>query len=88
MTPNLGGKDTLKFSGLLGLVNVSSTGEKFDQGDNLTMWAEAPFSTSSVLVLDPGVRWEPIDDIPVRLIVPFTKIRRSLYGWPSIPRPA
>ena len=56
---------------ITGLLNVSSRGGKLDQGQNLAMWAEAPFTTPSVLVLDPRARWEPIDAHTARLIVPF-----------------
>jgi hypothetical protein len=64
----LGGEGSLEITGL---VNTSSRGENFDQGQNLAMWAEAPFTTPSVLVLDPRTRWEPIDAHTARLIVPF-----------------
>lgn len=74
----LDGKGTLKITGLFGLVNVSGEGEKFDQGDNLAMWAEAPFTTPSALVLDPRVRWEPMDDTSARLIVPFGEGEETL----------
>jgi hypothetical protein len=56
---------------ITGLLNVASRGGKLDQGQNLAMWAEAPFTTPSVLVLDPRARWEPIDAHTARLIVPF-----------------
>ncbi len=71
----LGGKGSLEITGL---VNMSSTGEKFDQGENLAMWGEAPFTTPSALVLDPRVRWEPIDAHGARLIVPFGEKEESL----------
>jgi hypothetical protein len=67
----LDGKGTLKITGLFGLIKVSGEGEKFDQGDNLAMWAEAPFTTPSALVLDPRIRWDPIDANSARLVVPF-----------------
>ncbi len=67
----LGGKGSLDISGLFGLLNISDSGEKFDQGQNLAMWAEALYTTPSVLVLDPRLRWEPIDDTSAHLIVPF-----------------
>lgn len=72
------GKGTLEFSRLLGLVNVSDEGEKLDQGDNLVMWAEAPFTTPSALVLDPRVRWEPIVAHAARLVFPFRSNEDSL----------
>jgi hypothetical protein len=71
-------KGTLEFTGLLGLLNVSDSGDKIDQGDNVAMWAEAPFTTPSALVLDPRVRWEPIDNTSARLIVPFGEQEDSL----------
>ena len=74
----LNGKGTLKITGLFGLVDVSGEGENFDQGDNLAMWAEAPFTTPSALVLDPRVRWEPIDDTSARLVVPFGEHKEPL----------
>jgi len=64
----IGGKGSLEITGL---VNLTSRGENIDQGQNLAMWAEAPFTTPSALVLDPRVRWEPIDATSARLIVPF-----------------
>ena len=67
----LGGKGTLKFTGLFGLLNVSDEGEEMDQGDNLVMWAEAPFTTPSALVLNSRARWEPIDARAARLVFPF-----------------
>jgi hypothetical protein len=67
----IGGKGTFEFTGLFGLLNVSDSGEKLDQSDNLVMWAEAPYSTPSALVLAPRVRWEPIDDTSARLVFPF-----------------
>jgi hypothetical protein len=42
------------------------------------MWAEAPYTTPSVLVLDPRVRWEPIDETSAHLIVPFEDSEESL----------
>jgi hypothetical protein len=74
----LNGKGILEFTGLLGLLSVSDSGEKADQGDNLAMWAEAPFTTPSALVLDPRVRWELIDNTTARLIVPFGEQEDSL----------
>jgi hypothetical protein len=64
----LQGKGSLEITGL---VNTSSKGETIDQGQNLAMWAEAPFTAPSMLVLDSPARWEPIDAHTARLIVPF-----------------
>jgi hypothetical protein len=67
----IGGKGSLEFTGLFGLLQVSDEGEKIDQGDNLAMWAEAPFTMPSVLAVDPRARWEPIDAHTARLVFPF-----------------
>jgi hypothetical protein len=67
----INGKGSLEFTGLFGLLHVSDEGTKIDQGDNLAMWAEAPFTTPSVLVLDPRVSWESIDSHTARLVFPF-----------------
>ena len=74
----LGGEGSLNITGLFGLLNISNSGEKFDQGQNLAMWAEAPYTTPSVLVLKPRVRWEPIDETSAHLIVPFEDSEESL----------
>ena len=71
----LGGEGSLEITGL---VNTSSRGENIDQGQNLAMWAEAPFTTPSVLVLDPRVRWEPIDAHTARLMIPFGEQEETL----------
>ena len=71
----LGGEGSLKITGLL---NTSSGGGNFDQGQNLAMWAEAPFTTPSVLVLDPRACWEPIDAHTARLVVPFGEQEEAL----------
>lgn len=64
----LGGEGSLKITGLL---RMTDKGAKVDQGENLAMWGEAPFTTPSTLVLDPRIRWEPVDAHTARLIVPF-----------------
>jgi hypothetical protein len=71
----LGGEGSLETTGLL---NTSSRGETFVQGQNLAMWAEAPFTTPPVLVLDPRSRWEPIDAHTARLVVPFGEREQTL----------
>lgn len=71
----LDGKGSLEITGL---VNTCSTGENFDQGQNLAMWVEAPFTTPSALVLDPRIRWEPVNEHTARLIVPFGEQEETL----------
>jgi hypothetical protein len=71
----LGGEGSLEITGLL---NTSSRGGNFDQGQNLAMWAEAAFTTPSVLVLDPRARWEPIDAHTALLVVPFGEREETL----------
>ena len=74
----IGGKGSLEFTGLFGLLHVSDEGAKIDQGDNLAMWAEAPFTTPSAMMLDPRVRWEPVDAHTARLVFPFGNEEDSL----------
>ena len=51
----LDGKGTLKFSRLFGLVNVSGSGPKTDQDDNMAMWGELLGYAPSASVLDQEV---------------------------------
>lgn len=46
-------------------------GPGFDQGSNVSLWAEALTWFPAVLLTDPRVRWEPLDDRTALLIVPF-----------------
>lgn len=71
----LKGKGSLQITGL---INLFSEGETLDQGENLAMWAEAPFTTPSVLALDQRVRWQPVDAYSARLFVPFGDRKDSL----------
>ncbi|MCB0082916.1 MAG: hypothetical protein KDE47_18380, partial [Caldilineaceae bacterium] len=56
--------------GATGPLNNLATGPRVNQGANLILWAEASFFPS-LLVTDPRIRWEPIDESSARLIFPF-----------------
>lgn len=60
----------LNGNGATGPVNNLETGPRVNQGANLILWAEASFFPS-LLVTDPRIRWEAIDDTSARLIFPF-----------------
>ncbi|NLG48500.1 MAG: hypothetical protein GX552_00135 [Chloroflexi bacterium] len=62
-----------QYVGGVGSMNIAGrvvTGYEVDQGANLIPWAEAPL-TPSVLITDPRIRWEPISDTAVSVIIPF-----------------
>jgi hypothetical protein len=61
----LGGKGRMELP-----VGVIENEPKVDMAANLGLWGESVW-LPSILVTDPRVRWEPIDDTTARLVVPF-----------------
>ncbi len=60
----------IKGKGMTGPINNLDTGPKVDQGANLILWAEATFYPS-LLITDPRIHWEAIDETSARLVFPF-----------------
>lgn len=70
----------LNGKGMTGPVNQLDTGPKVDQGANLILWAEVTFYPS-LLLTDPRIRWETIDETSARLLLPFGDTQDELIFY-------
>jgi hypothetical protein len=62
-----------------GLMNLYHAGEKTNQAQVLSMWAEAMWMPS-IFITDDRLRWEEIDDVTARLVFPINGGEESLLA--------
>jgi hypothetical protein len=62
-----------------GLMNLYQAGEKTTQAQVLSMWAEAMWMPS-IFITDDRLKWEEIDDVTARLVVPMNGGEESLLA--------
>lgn len=64
-------------AGLFEMGEKVETGDRVDQGQLLTLWADMVW-LPSVYVHNPHIRWLPVDDHTSRLVVPYKDAAESL----------